>query len=76
MVDSVTGHVDHNRLNWTQAPVGPVLAEALGLPVSVVRLWDGGEHPQLPAWPGGAWRSSVYGSVWVPESVAQAGLWD
>jgi hypothetical protein len=51
-------------------------AAGLGLPVSVVRLWDGGEHPQLPSWPGGAWRSSVYGSLWVPESVAQAGLWD
>jgi hypothetical protein len=51
-------------------------AAGLGLPVSIVQLGDGREHPQLPAWPGGAWRSSVYGSVWVPESVEQAGLWD
>ena len=34
-VDGNTGHVDHQRLGWTQAPVGPVLAETLGLPVSV-----------------------------------------
>jgi predicted NBD/HSP70 family sugar kinase len=34
-VDGATGHVDHPRLGWRQAPVGPVLAEALGLPVSV-----------------------------------------
>jgi predicted NBD/HSP70 family sugar kinase len=34
-VDGNTGHVDHRRLGWTQAPVGPVLAETLGLPVSV-----------------------------------------
>jgi hypothetical protein len=52
------------------------LAAGLGLPVSVSRLWDSGEHPPLPAWPGGSWRSSVYDSLWVPESVAQGGLWD
>jgi predicted NBD/HSP70 family sugar kinase len=40
VVDTVTGHVDHSRLNWTQAPVGPVLAEALGLPVSVASHVD------------------------------------
>ena len=40
VVDSVTGHVDHSRLGWTQAPVGPVLAEALGLPVSVASHVD------------------------------------
>jgi predicted NBD/HSP70 family sugar kinase len=34
-VDGATGHVDHPRLGWRQAPVGAVLAEALGLPVSV-----------------------------------------
>ena len=34
-VDGVTGHVDHPRLGWRQAPVGPVLADALNLPVSV-----------------------------------------
>ncbi|MGB3482068.1 MAG: ROK family protein [Mycobacterium sp.] len=39
-VDGVTGHVDHQRLDWTQAPVGPVLAETLGLPVSVAAHVD------------------------------------
>jgi len=40
VVDSVTGHVDHPRLGWSQAPVGPVLAETLGLPVSVASHVD------------------------------------
>ena len=35
VVDTDTGHVDHARLGWSQAPVGPALARALGLPVSV-----------------------------------------
>ena len=35
VVDGATGTVDHPRLGWTDAPVGPVLAETLGLPVSV-----------------------------------------
>ena len=39
-VDSSTGHVDHTRLGWRQAPVGPVLADALGLPVSVASHVD------------------------------------
>ena len=39
-VDGATGHVDHPRLGWQQAPVGPVLAEALGLPVSVASHVD------------------------------------
>ena len=39
-VDGVTGHVDHPRLGWRQAPVGPVLADALGLPVSVASHVD------------------------------------
>lgn len=39
-VDGVTGYVDHSRLGWRQAPVGPVLAEALGLPVSVASHVD------------------------------------
>lgn len=40
VVDSVSGHVDHSRLGWAQAPVGPVLASALGLPVSVASNVD------------------------------------
>lgn len=39
-VDGGTGHVNHHRLGWTQAPVGPVLAETLGLPVSVAAHVD------------------------------------
>lgn len=35
VVDGRAGHVDHERLGWTKAPVGAVLAESLGLPVSV-----------------------------------------
>ncbi|SON59051.1 Transcriptional regulator [Mycobacterium simulans] len=40
VVDSATGHVDHPRLGWRQAPVGPVLADVLGLPVSVASHVD------------------------------------
>ena len=40
VVDSADGHVDHARLGWSQAPVGPVLASALGLPVSVASNVD------------------------------------
>ncbi len=39
-VDGTTGHVDHPRLGWRGAPVGPVLADALGLPVSVASHVD------------------------------------
>lgn len=39
-VDGGTGYVDHPRLGWAQAPVGPVLAEELGLPVSVASHVD------------------------------------
>jgi predicted NBD/HSP70 family sugar kinase len=40
VVDGATGHVDHPRLGWREAPVGPTLAEALGLPVSVASHVD------------------------------------
>ncbi|MGE2832879.1 ROK family protein [Mycobacterium sp. SMC-4] len=40
VVDSTTGYLDHQRLGWSDAPVGPVLAEALGLPVSVASHVD------------------------------------
>nr|WP_280835425.1 ROK family protein [Mycolicibacterium frederiksbergense] len=40
VVDSTTGYLDHPRLGWADAPVGPVLAEALGLPVSVASHVD------------------------------------
>jgi len=40
VVDSNTGYLDHPRLGWSDAPVGPVLAEALALPVSVASHVD------------------------------------
>jgi predicted NBD/HSP70 family sugar kinase len=40
VVDSSTGYLDHPRLGWHDAPVGPVLAEALGLPVSLASHVD------------------------------------
>jgi predicted NBD/HSP70 family sugar kinase len=40
VVDGATGYLDHPRLGWSDAPVGPVLAETLGLPVSVASHVD------------------------------------
>lgn len=40
VVDSASGTVEHPRLGWSGAPVGPVLAEALGLPVSLASHVD------------------------------------
>ncbi len=40
VVDGATGYLDHPRLGWSDAPVGPVLAESLGLPVSVASHVD------------------------------------
>ncbi|EKF25079.1 ROK family protein [Mycolicibacterium hassiacum DSM 44199] len=40
VVDSTAGQIDHARLGWSAAPVGPVLAEALNLPVSVAAHVD------------------------------------
>ncbi|MFC7449374.1 ROK family transcriptional regulator [Rhodococcus daqingensis] len=34
-VDATTGRVDHPRLGWLDAPVGSIIGEGLGLPVSV-----------------------------------------
>jgi predicted NBD/HSP70 family sugar kinase len=39
-VDAASGHVDHARLGWRDAPVGPTIAEALELPVSVASHVD------------------------------------
>ena len=39
-VDASSGHVDHARLGWRDAPVGPVIAEALELPASVASHVD------------------------------------
>lgn len=40
VIDTQTGYLSHSRLGWTDAPVGPVLAEAIGLPVSVASHVD------------------------------------
>ncbi|QZT57636.1 ROK family transcriptional regulator [Mycolicibacterium austroafricanum] len=40
VVDSATGYVNHPRLGWSDAPVGTVLGEALGLPVSLASHVD------------------------------------
>jgi predicted NBD/HSP70 family sugar kinase len=40
VVDSATGYLDHSRLGWSDAPVGSVIAETLGLPVSVASHVD------------------------------------
>ena len=40
VVDSPGGQIDHQRLGWTQAPVGAVLGAALGVPVSVASHVD------------------------------------
>ena len=55
-VDGGTGMVDHPRLGWTSAPVGPVLAEELGLPVSVASHVDAMAGAELLL---GGRRSSV-----------------
>ncbi|MBS9532883.1 ROK family protein [Mycobacterium sp. M1] len=76
-VDGKTGHVDHPRLGWTAAPVGPVLAEELGLPVSVASHVDamagaelllGGRRPVPPA--ALETRTSLY--VYARETVGYA----
>ncbi|MGE2689356.1 ROK family protein [Mycolicibacterium pulveris] len=73
VVDSTTGSLDHPRLGWTDAPVGPVLAEALGLPVSVASHVDamagaelllGVRRPPSPA------QTSLY--VYARETVGYA----
>lgn len=40
VIDTSTGYLSHARLGWIDAPVGPVLAEAIGLPVSVASHVD------------------------------------
>ena len=76
VVDSVTGLVDHPRLGWAEAPVGPVLAEALGLPVSLASHVDamagaelllGSRRPTSAAGDGG---TSLY--VYARETVGYA----
>ena len=74
VVDSATGHVDHARLGWTDAPVGPVLAETLGLPVSLASHVDamagaelllGARRLNAPAQPESAGRAAPATSLYV-----------
>jgi predicted NBD/HSP70 family sugar kinase len=78
VVDSITGYLDHPRLGWSDAPVGPVLAEALALPVSVASHVDamagaelllGGRRP-FPETAGAPARTSLY--VYARETVGYA----
>ncbi|OMB88253.1 ROK family protein [Mycolicibacterium conceptionense] len=78
VVDSATGYLDHPRLGWVDAPVGPVLAEALGLPVSVASHVDAmagaelllGAPRSAPEAAGAPARTSLY--VYARETVGYA----
>ncbi len=78
VVDSATGYLDHPRLGWADAPVGPVLAEALGLPVSVASHVDAmagaelllGGRRSSPESVGAPSRTSLY--VYARETVGYA----
>ncbi|BDY29507.1 ROK family transcriptional regulator [Mycolicibacterium mageritense] len=78
VVDSATGYLDHPRLGWNDAPVGPVLAEALGLPVSLASHVDAmagaelllGGRRHVPDAVGGQSRTSLY--VYARETVGYA----
>jgi predicted NBD/HSP70 family sugar kinase len=72
VIDSTTGYLDHPRLGWSDAPVGPVIAETLGLPVSVASHVDAMAGAELllgtrrPSHPG----TSLY--VYARETVGYA----
>ena len=78
VVDSATGYLDHPRLGWADAPVGPVLAEALALPVSVASHVDAmagaelllGGRRAVPDTAGAPARTSLY--VYARETVGYA----
>lgn len=73
VVDSVAGHLNHSRLGWSDAPVGPVLAEALGLPVSLASHVDAMAGAELLLGvrrPRGSGQTSLY--VYARETVGYA----
>ncbi|MEV0668664.1 ROK family protein [Mycobacterium sp. NPDC050441] len=78
VVDGATGYLDHPRLGWADAPVGPVLAEALALPVSVASHVDAmagaelllGGRRSSPEAVGAPARTSLY--VYARETVGYA----
>jgi predicted NBD/HSP70 family sugar kinase len=70
VVDGATGRVDHPRLGWTQAPVGPVLADVLGLPTSVAAHVDAMAGAELLLGTRRSVGSSLY--VYARETVGYA----
>ena len=83
VVDSLGGTVDHPRLGWVNAPVGAVLGNALGLPVSVASHVDamagaelllGAPSPSAPDLFARGRRTSLY--VYARETVGFAQVID
>lgn len=74
VVDIGAGLVEHPRLGWSQAPVGPVLAAALGLPVSVAPHVDAMAGAELLLGAPAEARSSLY--VYARETVGFAQVID
>ena len=74
VVDIAAGLVDHPRLGWSQAPVGPVLAAALGLPVSLAPHVDAMAGAELLLGAPADARSSLY--VYARETVGFAQVID
>ncbi len=72
VVDSTTGYLDHPRLGWTDAPVGPVLAESLALPVSVASHVDAMAGAELLLGPRRAAHPSTSLYVYARETVGYA----
>ncbi|HEY7050905.1 MAG TPA: ROK family protein [Mycobacterium sp.] len=72
IVDSATGTVDHPRLGWASAPVGSVLAEALGLPASVAVHVDAMAGAELLLGPRLPTNSSTGLFVYARETVGYA----
>ncbi len=73
VVEGATGLVHHTRLGWTSAPVGPVLAQTLELPVSVASHVDAMAGAELLLGmrrSGGRASSSLY--VYARETVGYA----
>ena len=81
IVDGANGYLDHPRLGWSAAPVGPVLAETLGLPVSVASHVDamagaelllGVRRPAVPDARAGAPAAQTSLYVYARETVGYA----
>lgn len=69
-VDATAGTVDHGRLGWAAAPVGPAFAQAVGLPVSIAPHVDAMAAAELlftPRRPGQSPTTCLY--VYARETV-------